>query len=385
MVFSYHSWEFSNAPQLHLWSGSVDFFAPISQFTSGVDIFIVLSGLCLFLPYVHRDRPWQVRAYATRRFWRIIPPYYAAIAFCTVLPFALVVVYRVVGHPAHSQALPSVFQYVTHLTFTQTFFPSTWSGIQGAFWTIGLEAQLYVVFPFLLMAYRRWGLPAIYAAIASSIIYRIALNPIVSHQPWPGGFLITITFLGRWMEFGTGMLLAWLIVHFYDHDDKAKLPKRVIGWVPGFFWVPLGLACMGLGFWEPVYNLTWIPTREIVFSIGTALLITGVCLTDSRTGAPWRWRPVVALGLISYSFYLVHQNLIYYFSQFMEKAVHLHDSYALLILSWTVGFGVVLLLALIFYRFIERPTTAIGRLRSVRSQPGQPVPSEPVQPADTLP
>ena len=182
MVFTYHSWEGSNSPQLHPWHGSANFFAPIQFLNSGVDVFIVLSGLCLFLPYVQRTRPWQTRAYATRRVWRIIPPYYAAIGFCTALPFALVIVYRLVGHPAHWQHLPSLFQYATHLTFTQTLFPSTWAGIQGAFWTIGLEAQLYVVFPFLVLAYRRWGLIAIWLAIASSLLYRVILNPFISHE-----------------------------------------------------------------------------------------------------------------------------------------------------------------------------------------------------------
>ena len=112
---------------------------------------------------------------------------------------------------------------------------------------------------------------------------------------------------------------------------------------------------------------------KFVFSIGSALLIIGVCLTDSWTAAPWRWRPIVGLGLVSYSFYLVHQNLIYYFGQFFQKAVHLNNPYELLFLSLTLGFAVVLGLALIFYRFIERPTTEIGRLRS-RREPRHPLP-----------
>ena len=263
MVFTYHSWEGSNSPQLHPWHGSANFFAPIQFLNSGVDVFIVLSGLCLFLPYVQRTRPWQTRAYATRRVWRIIPPYYAAIGFCTALPFALVIVYRLVGHPAHWQHLPSLFQYATHLTFTQTLFPSTWAGIQGAFWTIGLEAQLYVVFPFLVLAYRRWGLIAIWLAIASSLLYRVILNPFISHEKFSvGGFLLTVTFLGRWMEFGTGMLLAWLIVSIHSDDEKPRLQGMVISRTPSYLWVPSGLACIALGFMRPVYGLTWIPTQR---------------------------------------------------------------------------------------------------------------------------
>jgi peptidoglycan/LPS O-acetylase OafA/YrhL len=364
MVFFYHSWQFSGFPTGRTGPGSIELLAPIGQFTSGVDVFIVLSGLCLFLPYVDSSRPWDGRSYTTRRLWRIVPPYYAAIAFCTVLPTVFVIAYKVVGHPAHWQSLPDWQQYAAHLTFTQTLFPATWNGIQGAFWTIGLEAQLYLVFPLLVLGYRRWGIRVAWATIALSVAYMVAITPLTQRVSYPASFLLTVTFLGRWMEFGTGMLLAWVIVHLHQDDGVAVRTRAAIARVPGFLWVPVGLGCMALGFWEPVYGVSWVPVRELVFSAGTALLIVGTCMTDSRTGAPWRWRPLVALGLISYSFYLIHQNLIFYFSQFADKSLSISDPYARLVLAWTVGFGVVLVVALVFYRLIERPSTAIGRTRS---------------------
>src|SRR5579864_4178376 len=50
----------------------------------GVSLFLVISGFCLAYPVLRRrargDRHWlDIRQFAARRVYRIIPPYYAAL------------------------------------------------------------------------------------------------------------------------------------------------------------------------------------------------------------------------------------------------------------------------------------------------------------------
>ena len=37
------------------------------------------------------------------------------------------------------------------------------------------------------------------------------MDVFVPREPWEPNFLWSITFLGRWMQFGGGMLAAWMV------------------------------------------------------------------------------------------------------------------------------------------------------------------------------
>jgi peptidoglycan/LPS O-acetylase OafA/YrhL len=69
MVFEFHVWEFSGHPGYV--AGSFRFGEMIGRFALGVDLFIVLSGFCLYWPIANANKPFDVKQYFQRRFWRI--------------------------------------------------------------------------------------------------------------------------------------------------------------------------------------------------------------------------------------------------------------------------------------------------------------------------
>ena len=96
MVIACHAWEFGHHPTLYIaplgWR--MEIFGFFERGSYGVDLFMVLSGFCLFLPLCKSEQAlakFHWKNFYQRRARRIIPPYYAGILFATLMPFALTV------------------------------------------------------------------------------------------------------------------------------------------------------------------------------------------------------------------------------------------------------------------------------------------------------
>ncbi len=121
-----------------------------------VVVFIVLSGFSLALsPARHGWRLDGVARFAQRRAWRILPAYWAA------LLFSLAVAWLVVPQPG--QGLPDARSVLVNGLLVQNFDAS--HSPNAAFWSMAVEAQLYLVFPLLLLMVRRWSAVAMVATV----------------------------------------------------------------------------------------------------------------------------------------------------------------------------------------------------------------------------
>src|SRR5579864_2524259 len=122
----------------HPLHGVYDFLNPILNFgKSGVELFFLLSGFLLFLPYAKAllfNSAWpSLRRFYLRRIFRILPAYYVAL-FLMILFF----------HPKFLN--PSLWPVIgTFLTFRMGFVLS--QGVNGPFWTLAVEFQFYLLLP----------------------------------------------------------------------------------------------------------------------------------------------------------------------------------------------------------------------------------------------
>ncbi|MDR3633749.1 MAG: acyltransferase [Isosphaeraceae bacterium] len=133
-----------------------------------VAVFIVLSGFCLMRPVVHepagrlRGGLWP---YLGRRARRIVPPYYAALGFS----WLLIVLVPALGHPPRTwwdRALPVFggWNAVSHLLLVHNLSVHWFFKIDPPSWSVATEWQIYLLFPALLVVWRRWGITAAVAA-----------------------------------------------------------------------------------------------------------------------------------------------------------------------------------------------------------------------------
>lgn len=261
--------------------------------STGVSLFLVLSGFCLYLP-VARDGRFVARRFFIRRARRLLPAYYASI----LLFAAATIVFA--GRFGFTQYSPSALlaQLATHLTMTHSLFPSTFYAINGAWWSLGLEWQLYLGLPLLVIAIRRFGLArTVGAVIAINVVYRLALQAVIGAHVLSAGSSLATDVLpnllpGRWAEFALGMLAA-------DMYATGRLTGRwsLAGWAA----IPLAvLALLAVG----------NPLSHLIFG---AVFFAVLCAAVTRGGLLGRvlaWRPLAAVGVMSYSLYLIHQPIV---------------------------------------------------------------------------
>jgi peptidoglycan/LPS O-acetylase OafA/YrhL len=349
-VFSYHVWQFGGSPALtcSIAGSTTDLFWLVHHGPVGVDIFMVLSGFCLFWPLTKQPFVFEWKQYALRRIQRILPAYYAAIAYAILIPVALVLIVRMVGWEANSQPVPSLRQVIFHLLFIHTLFSDTWNGITGAFWSMGLEAQFYVVFPFLVWAWKRIGVRAIGYAALASVFFRVVVSLLQSNADSIESFLLSITFLGRWMQFAAGMGAALWVRHTLGGTPPKITPIQ---------WMTLAAisgAIEILGLVAPSITEGPIPLRDILLATGSAGLLATLCTAPSWLKIPLIRGPLPYMGKISYSFFLIHQPTAWYAMEFFRKKLGFSGTH-LVFLGCTAGLVISALCASVFYQLFERP------------------------------
>src|SRR5664279_1730928 len=195
-VVLYHiflrAWPGAAAAQAPLWALWLD------NGRIAVIVFIALSGFSLAIgPARSGWRFRSIREFARRRAWRILPPYWAA------LGFSLVMVWFVLAQPGW--AVPDGKSVIVYGLLVQD---AVSTGIPNrAFWSIAIEAQLYVLLPLLLLIVRRWSAIAMVALVAAIVVTMGLLGPQV---PWMNDALVKFT-PDLAVLFAVGVLAAGIV------------------------------------------------------------------------------------------------------------------------------------------------------------------------------
>jgi peptidoglycan/LPS O-acetylase OafA/YrhL len=223
-----------------------------------------------------------------RRAWRILPPYYVALVVFVLLRL-------VMGRPAEAGDI------VTHALMVHNLWPQWMGSINGAFWSLALECQLYLVFPLLLFGFRRLGLaPVLIATLAMTLLYRSWVWATIDVSELGQAYYWCYSLPGRLFEFVLGMTAAILQARGSAWQAPARQRSYLIGMLASGA-LAAGVT-VGISPFSPVSDVLW----------GAAFF----CLVmyagaRSATGAPiLTGRLLVGLGIISYSIYLIHAPLL---------------------------------------------------------------------------
>ncbi|MGW2616850.1 acyltransferase family protein [Streptomyces sp. NPDC001500] len=253
-----------------------------------VVFFLVLSGFSLAIsPAWHGWRSGGVAQFLRRRAWRILPPYWAALAMSLVISWTLV--------PASHFGPPTGASVLVYGLVAQDMFHAPTPN--GAFWSIGVEAELYVLFPLLLLVRRRLGAVSLAACVTLPVI---ALGLTAAHanpvegDDWLAPHLAPV--------FVAGMTGAGIVV---ASDRVRRLPWA---WFALLAAAPVVLLGYRRGSVWTVHHYFWV---DLAVAPAMTMLIAAVA-----TGRPallvrlLTTRPVRALGDFSYSLYLIHLPLV---------------------------------------------------------------------------
>ncbi|MBF4572933.1 acyltransferase [Herbiconiux sp. VKM Ac-1786] len=263
-----------------------------------VPVFITLSGYVLMLP-VARTANFELRGgfwkYIWRRAKRILPPYYAAIALFLLL-IALAPALQSGHDTAWGNKVPITLEgIVSHILLVHIWNPDWVYQIDGPAWSVATEWHIYFLMPLLLLPLCRWFNPWVMlgAALALGPVLTFSLPGIGSDNYWMIGL------------FALGMIAALATVR------GTRLPRRWIG-VAAIAIAVLAAAWMLV---SPPSSRPAQMVSDTVAGVAVALglLALGRAAMEDRPSLSRKvleWRPLVGLGLFSYSIYLIHSPIL---------------------------------------------------------------------------
>lgn len=275
---------------------------PLGFGFTGVDVFFVLSGFLLGLPFARAaldaGPPIALGSYFKRRVLRVFPAYYAQLFIILIFT-----TWFVTWQP---QTVTTLF---AHLLMFFNIGPQPVSPIVGLWWTLPVEMSYYLLLPLLapFMRPKRW-LVTLLLGLTISIVYRMwaaaHFGPLSPHHV----VLAASQIPGTISEFLLGTSAAILVVKM-NISHKSPPPAWVldlmfIGSVILIYcWfqkiVLLNITTFWLGNWSMLIN-------PLVVGLIFSTMVLSLCW-GSRIGT-WLLgnRPVYFLGMISYSLYLWH-------------------------------------------------------------------------------
>jgi peptidoglycan/LPS O-acetylase OafA/YrhL len=253
-----------------------------------VVVFITLSGFSLAVSPARHG--WQLGGkvrFARRRAWRILPPYWAALVFSLVIAWAVT--------PQPHSGPPTARSVLVYGLLLQDIVLAPLPN--GAFWSIAVEAGLYLVLPLLLLIRRRAGAAAVLVAVTVPVVAINLLVPSVSPVDKLRGLTPEFAPL-----FAVGMLAAGVIAA----DERVRrLPWQ---WLATLVAAPVVLLMIFNG---PVWTVSHYFWIDLAVAPAIAMLLAAVA---TGRPAPLVWllstRPVRSLGTFSYSLYLIHLPIV---------------------------------------------------------------------------
>ena len=259
----------------------------------GVQLFFVLSGFVLYLPYAEGRARLETTAdlwsFYRRRAARLLPLYYIVALLCLAL----------------NQPPPDGVKFGAELvSMGLVLFPFVNHGFEPflnpPLWSLGVEIWFSVIFPLAILALRRFGavrlLLATVALGCASRTLGLVLQPGEPILPLTTGLTASLEI------FGTGMVLAqW----YAGTAGRQRLARPRLA-------VATGAAVAVAAIWAKQAAL---PGMDVLFAdgltLGLGLVVAGLLsLEAGLLRAVFANRPIQLLGMMCFSLYAWHEPLL---------------------------------------------------------------------------
>ncbi len=262
---------------------------------SGVQLFFVISGFLITGILIDSEgKPGRWRNFIMRRVLRIFPLYFGFLAFFYLLLPALDAL------PAWLESSRS--QQIWFWAYLVNWVQPYTEGLGfGHLWSLAIEEQFYLVWPWLVILLPRRRMVALcLLLIVSAPLFRILLSVYDPH--WVES-AYTFTF-ARWDALALGALLACLL-----RSEPAW--QRLRSWVWPLFLLLSGLMASQLLLFHEFRAVTGTLglLNQTTVALWSALLLILVLRVEAPQGTGWKvrlGRLLMRIGKYSYAIYLVH-------------------------------------------------------------------------------
>jgi peptidoglycan/LPS O-acetylase OafA/YrhL len=339
---------------------------------TGVWLFYVISGYVITAAIIQRETVpatfWRrYGSFLWLRLSRIVPAFWMYLALCLATAIAL-------GHA--DQLIPKLgpllgFYFNWDMVLVKPGDTANWPPL-GHLWTVSVEQQFYLVFPFIAMlAPPRWRLPICLALIAATPLIRGLTSLALDSSDPPGqrAFFIYAATHCHIDAFLAGSVLAYLQSR---GPLNADLERR-LGWCAlssgAAYFIVYGIVnhhsgAQGIGIVKNLFSgVLYGQGREVFVYVPVVLfscwMVCRAIRTASRS-AGYAALVLAWMGRVSYSAYLLHNLVIWLFITFLGTTVRQLDPPERIVL-FTVSLGTTLVGAAAMYRWVEKPAMELMR------------------------
>jgi len=309
------------------------FHAGLNSFSGGfvgVDIFFVISGYLISSIIIQQreNHTFSLMSFYIRRARRILPGLILVLTVVYILSyfFYLPAEHKVVGQYIVSSIL-SVSNLLLYLKGSEYFGLSDASNPLYHTWSLGIEEQFYIFLPMFLIFVLRYGKFLSILIILFIASLSLTYSQSISGTEQTANFYLPFS---RAWELLSGSLTA-LIIHKYGIQKSNIL---------SFF----GLVLI-------VYSIIFFNEKTPFPSLYTLIPILGVVLLiifgerSTIIDKFLRIKPLIGIGLISYSLYLWHLPVQIYLDYLFHNSEYKFSSSLI----------IIFFLSVISYKFIELP------------------------------
>lgn len=310
----------------------------------GVDIFFTISGYLITRQIVAEldSGKFRLAHFYERRVRRLVPALLVMLAAVLAVG-AIIYLPQNWAHMARSAASAAVFLSNISYWFQLDYFEGDAKARTLLHtWSLGIEEQFYLTYPFIILASARFGRRwLVGCTVFLAVLSFVASAWMVAVDQATAFYLLPF----RGWEFLVGALLA-----FANYKPiRSKICSAGAGLV--------GLALIGYSVFS-FDDMTLFPGMSALLPCGGAVLLL-LAGHDSPSGKILGAAPLVFVGRISYSVYLWHWPLIVFVNYVTLGSLTLPQNLGLAALSIFIGY--------LSWRFIEMPFRKPRPSRSSKS------------------
>jgi peptidoglycan/LPS O-acetylase OafA/YrhL len=304
----------------------------------GVQVFFVISGFSIATTFATAS---SYKEFLTRRLFRIVPLYWLMILVVSAFVWGGLI-------PANEwssrfNAEINSYNVLMHLSFLSCLDHRVGATILGVEWTIPVEMFWYGLLPVLITfadTYRRL-IQVIVLSVLGGLVTQLIARFAVS---------IDHALFAKWFPTTHGPCFLLGVLAYRLRQSSARHPERTYSWRLAAAWLlAITLAPFGA------------PGRGTMLVIATILTISffrgenfpRICNLVTA-------RPLLFIGSVSYSLYLVHFPV----ALFLKSAYGLTEGLTLFIACYAIS----VLLSFHFYMLVEIPMNNLGKMIASRTR-----------------
>jgi peptidoglycan/LPS O-acetylase OafA/YrhL len=300
----------------------------------GVDIFFVISGFLITRIILQdlKEEKFSISRFYERRIRRIFP------ALFSVIGFTLIVGWFILDTSAFKnlgQSVTATTLFSSNILFWRE---SGYFDTQSIYkpllhtWSLSVEEQFYIFFPLVLVLIHYYQKKKYLNWILLILIFSLGLSIWGVNYRQMATFYLLPT---RAWEILSGSILALGILP----STSNSLLKNLLSFIG------LGLIIYSVGFYNkatlfPGYN-------SLLPVLGAVLIIYSNNLSSSIVGRILSTKPLIFIGLISYSLYLWHWPIVSFSKYLIIRRMTWQETTVIIVFS--------LLVATISWKYIEAP------------------------------